>query len=170
MFLFFKFWNIWSYCVWIVTDPKNVLVTPLPVQKLRCLLIQSFNHPENKGNWKLISIPITYNLYWLFSSTQSLSIQWPKFTFQFSIFHFANGDLSMTSLRMTSNSMKSRCGVHCLLGLCEYYCFINMLNFNKLRFIVYEIFDNSQLFLTDPRIYAIWWHGILTKLGDSYRQ
>ena len=28
-----------------------------------------------------------------------------------------------------------------------------MLNFNKLRFIVFEIFDNSQLFLTDPRIY-----------------
>ena len=27
-----------------------------------------------------------------------------------------------------------------------------MLNFIKLRFIVYEIFDNSQLFLTDPRI------------------
>ena len=27
-----------------------------------------------------------------------------------------------------------------------------MLNFNKLRFIVYEIFDNSHLFLTDPRI------------------
>ena len=27
-----------------------------------------------------------------------------------------------------------------------------MLNFNKLRFIVYEIFDNSNLFLTDPRI------------------
>ena len=27
-----------------------------------------------------------------------------------------------------------------------------MLNFNKLRFIVFEIFDNSQLFLTDPRI------------------
>ena len=25
-----------------------------------------------------------------------------------------------------------------------------MLNFNKLSFIVYEIFDNSQLFLTDP--------------------
>ena len=28
-----------------------------------------------------------------------------------------------------------------------------MLNFNKLRFIVFEIFDNSQLFLTDPRIF-----------------
>ena len=27
-----------------------------------------------------------------------------------------------------------------------------MLNFNKLRFIVFEIFDNSQLFLTDPRM------------------
>ena len=27
-----------------------------------------------------------------------------------------------------------------------------MLNFNKLRIIVFEIFDNSQLFLTDPRI------------------
>ena len=26
-----------------------------------------------------------------------------------------------------------------------------MLNFNKLRFIIFEIFDNSQLFLTDPR-------------------
>ena len=26
-----------------------------------------------------------------------------------------------------------------------------MLNFNKLPFIVFEIFDNSQLFLTDPR-------------------
>ena len=31
-----------------------------------------------------------------------------------------------------------------------------MLNVNKLRFIVYEIFDNSQLFLTDPRSYDIW--------------
>ena len=27
-----------------------------------------------------------------------------------------------------------------------------MPNFNKLRFIVYEIFDNSQLFMTDRRI------------------
>ena len=27
-----------------------------------------------------------------------------------------------------------------------------MPNFNKLRFIVFEIYDNSQLFLTDPRI------------------
>ena len=27
-----------------------------------------------------------------------------------------------------------------------------MVNFNKLHFIVYETFDNSQLFLTDPRI------------------
>ena len=27
-----------------------------------------------------------------------------------------------------------------------------MLNFNKIRFIVYEIFDNSQLFLTDSLI------------------
>ena len=26
-----------------------------------------------------------------------------------------------------------------------------MLNFNKLCFIDFEIFDNSQLFLTDPR-------------------
>ena len=26
-----------------------------------------------------------------------------------------------------------------------------MPNFNKLRFIVYEILNNSQLFLTDPR-------------------
>ena len=48
--------------------------------------------------------------------------------------------------------MTSRCGVLSLLGLCEKDCSINMLNFNKLRFIVYEIFDNSQLFLTDPRI------------------
>ena len=57
----------------------------------------------------------------------------------------------MTSLRMTSHCMTSRCGVLSLLGLCEKDCSINMLNFNKLRFIVYEIFDNSQLFLTDPR-------------------
>ena len=34
-------------------------------------------------------------------------------------------------------------------------CSINMLNINKLRFIVYEIFDNSQLFLTDPRIWEL---------------
>ena len=58
----------------------------------------------------------------------------------------------MTSLRMTSHCMTSCCGVLSLLGLCEKDCSINMLNFNKLRFIVNEIFDNSQLFLTDPRI------------------
>ena len=52
----------------------------------------------------------------------------------------------MTSLRMTSHCMTSRCGVLSLLGLCQKDCSINMLNFNKLRFIVYEIFDNSQLF------------------------
>ena len=57
----------------------------------------------------------------------------------------------MTSLRMTSHCMTSRCSVLSLLGLCEKDCSIIMLNFNKLRFIVYEIFDNSQLFLTDPR-------------------
>ena len=57
----------------------------------------------------------------------------------------------MTSPRMTSHCMASRCGVHSLLGLCEWDCSINMLNFNNLRFIVYEIFDNSQLLLTDPR-------------------
>ena len=61
----------------------------------------------------------------------------------------------MTSLRMTSHCMTSRCGVLSLLGLCEKDCSINMLNFNKLHFIVYEIFDNSQLFLTDPRISCI---------------
>ena len=58
----------------------------------------------------------------------------------------------MTSLRMTSHCMTSRCGVLYLLGLCKKDCSINMLNFNKLRFIVYEILDNSQLFLTCPRI------------------
>ena len=57
----------------------------------------------------------------------------------------------MTSLRMTSHCMTSCCGVLSLLSLCEKDCSINMLNFNKLRFIVNEIFDNSQLFLTDPR-------------------
>ena len=30
-----------------------------------------------------------------------------------------------------------------------------MLNFNKLRIVVFEIFDNSQLFLTDPRIFSL---------------
>ena len=58
----------------------------------------------------------------------------------------------MTSLRMTSHCMTSRCSVLFLLGLFEKDCSIIMLNFNKLRSIVYEIFDNSQLFLTDPRI------------------
>ena len=57
----------------------------------------------------------------------------------------------MTPLRMTSHCMTSRCSVLSLLGLCKNDCSINMLNFNKLRLIVYEIFDNSQLFLTDPR-------------------
>ena len=57
----------------------------------------------------------------------------------------------MTSLRMASHCMTSRCSVLYLLGLCENDCSIEMPNFNKLRFIVYEIFDNSQLFLTDPR-------------------
>ena len=50
----------------------------------------------------------------------------------------------MTLLRMTPHCMTSRCGVLSLLGLCKK-------DFNKLRLIVYEIFDNSQLFLTDPR-------------------
>ena len=31
----------------------DVLVKPLPVQKSICLLIRSFNHPENKGNTSL---------------------------------------------------------------------------------------------------------------------
>ena len=57
----------------------------------------------------------------------------------------------MTSLRMTSHCVTSRCDVLFLLGLCKKDCSINMLNFKKLRFIVSEIFDNSQLFLTDPR-------------------
>ena len=47
--------------------------------------------------------------------------------------------------------MTSRCSVLSLLGLCEKDWSIIMLIFNKLRSIVYEIFDNSQLFLTDPR-------------------
>ena len=57
----------------------------------------------------------------------------------------------MTLLRMTSHGMTSCCFVLSLLGLCKEDCSINMLNFNKLRFIVNEIFGNSQLFLTDPR-------------------
>ena len=52
---------------------------------------------------------------------------------------------------MASHCMTSRYGVLSLLGLCKKDCYINMLNFNKLRFIVYEILDNSQLFSTDPR-------------------
>ena len=51
--------------------------------------------------------------------------------------------------------MTSRSGVMFLLRLCEKDCSIYMLNFNKLRFIVYEIFDNSQLFLTDPRTSSV---------------
>ena len=40
-----------------------------------------------------------------------------------------------------------------------------MQNFNMLRLIVYEIFDNSQLFLTDPRLK----YGGVTKFtGTSY--
>ena len=57
----------------------------------------------------------------------------------------------MTLPRMTSHCMASRCVVHSLLELCKSDCSINMPNFNKLRFIVFEIYDNSQLFLTDPR-------------------
>ena len=57
----------------------------------------------------------------------------------------------MTSLRMTSHCMTSCCGVLSLLRLCEKDCSINVLNFNMLRFIVYKILGNSQLFLTDPR-------------------
>ena len=57
----------------------------------------------------------------------------------------------MASLRMTSYSMTSCCGVLSLLSWCEKDCSIHVLNFNQLPFIVYEIFDNSQLFLTDPR-------------------
>ena len=47
--------------------------------------------------------------------------------------------------------MTSRYGVQSLLRLCEKGCSINMLNFKKFCFVVYEIFDNSQLFLIDPR-------------------
>ena len=59
----------------------------------------------------------------------------------------------MTSPRVTLHCMMSRCGVHCLPELCEKVFCINMLTFNKLRFMVIEIFDNCQVFLTDPRMY-----------------
>ena len=47
-----------------------------------------------------------------------------------------------------------------------------MPNFNKLRWIVYEIFDNSNLFLTDPRIYTfvvswVFMAGAASQAGDA---
>ena len=51
--------------------------------------------------------------------------------------------------------MTSRCGILFLLGFCKKDCSINMLNFNKLRFKVYEIFDNSQLYFYWPSVYII---------------
>ena len=55
----------------------------------------------------------------------------------------------MTSQIMTSHCMTLCCSVLSLLELCEYDSFINIFNFKKLGFIVYEILENSQLFLTD---------------------
>ena len=95
--------------------------------------------------------PITYNCIDYFHKINHSEYNDQSYVLVFLLFHWANGDLSMTSLRMTSHCMTSRCGVSSLLGLCEKDCSIHMLNFNKLRFIVYEILDNSQLFLTDPR-------------------
>ena len=45
----------------------------------------------------------------------------------------------MTSTRVTSHCMMSRCGVKCSLGLFEKDHFINMQIFNKLRVMVLEI-------------------------------
>ena len=130
----------------------DVHVKPLPVQKSICLLMRTFNHPENKGNTSLHPFLSHTIVLIIFIKSITLNIMTKFYVLVFLLFHCANGDLSMTSLRMTSHCMTSRCGVLSLLGLCEKDCSINMLNFNKLRFIVYEIFDNSQLFLTDPCI------------------
>ena len=122
----------------------NKCLTYVPVQKSICMLMRPFNHPENKGNTSLYpSLSHTIVLIIFIKIITEYNDQ--SLCFSFSRFHCANGDLSMTSHCMTS-----RCSVLSLLRLCEKDCSINMLNFNKLRFIVYEIFDNSQLFLTDP--------------------
>ena len=131
--------------------PTDVLIKPLPVQKLIYLLMRPFNHPENKGNTSLhLSLSHTIVLI-IFIKSITLNILTKAYVLVFHFFYCANRDLSMTSLRMTLHCMTSRCCVLSLLRLCEKDCSFNMLNFNKLRFMVYEIFDNSQLFLTDPR-------------------
>ena len=149
---FSKSKHIWSFRVNCNKCLTDVRVKPLPVQKSICLLMRPFDHPENKGNTSLHpSLSHTIVLIFFHKINHS-EYNDQSLYFSFSLFHCANGDLIMTSLRLTSQCMTSRYGVLSLLGLCEKDCSINMLNFKKLRFIVYEIFENSQLFLTDPRI------------------
>ena len=133
---FSKSKHIWSFRVNCNTCLTDVHVKPLPVQKSICLLMRPFNHPENKGKYKFTSVPITYNCTDYFHKINQSEYNDQSLCFSFSLFHSANGDLSITSLRMTSHCMTSRCGVLSLLGLCEKDFSIHMRNFNKLRIIV----------------------------------
>ena len=150
MFFIFQNQNLFEVFVWIVTKSlTDVLVKPLTVQKSICLLIVLFNHPENNGNTtEHPSLSHTTILIILINSI-TFNIITKVYVL---VFHCVNGDHSMASPKMTSHCMTSRCVVHYLLGLCKWDCSMNMPNFNKLRFIYFEIYDNSQLFLTDPRM------------------
>ena len=61
-------------------------------------------------------VPITYNCTDYFHKINHSEYNDQSLCFGFSRFHCANGDLSMTSLRMTSHCMTSCCGVLSLPG------------------------------------------------------
>ena len=83
----------------------DVLVKPLPVQKSICLLMRPFNHPENKGKGSLYPSLSHAIVLIIFIKSITLNMMAKVYVVGFLFFDCANGDLSMTSLRMTSHCM-----------------------------------------------------------------
>ena len=113
--------------------------------------MQPFNHPENKGDTSLHPCLSHTIVLIIFIKWITLNIMTKVNVL---VFHFFTARTKTSVWRHWEwrHTVWRHVAAFFLLGLCEKDCSINMLNFNKLRFIVYEIFDNSQLFLTDPRI------------------
>ena len=117
-----------------------------PLQKSICLLTGLSNHPENNSNtsWHQSILHTIAPIIFINLITRNFITKvYGLFIFLFYC-DSANGDLEMTSRRVTSHLMTPRFGVNSLLRLCE--CLFNKhANFQQVTF--HDSWDIWQLYV-----------------------
>ena len=146
-----------SECIWIFRMNCNkslthVLVKPLPVQKSICLLIRPFNHPENIGNTSLHP-SLSYTIVLIISiKSITLNILTKVYVSVFHHFTARTEDLSydVTKNDVTLYDVKLwRSFFAWIVWIRQFYKHAKFQHVTLHS--LWDLFDNSQLFLTDPR-------------------